>query len=279
VLDWDQGRVNANGAELRYFRSGGDHPPLVFVHGFTDHALYFTRAADELAKHWDVVAYDARGHGQSDRVTGRFDDDTRVADLVAVVSQLQLDRPAMIGHSMGGATVGQAVARHAGLSRGAVLEDPAWSERTDEEIAAQREARTAYLGDWRRWVDDLQHKPRAEALAQRLADEPNWSPVDVGVCLDGRLAFQLDLFDHFPTERHPWRPLVPHIDCPTLLLLGGEAARGAIVTRTDAEEVSRINPLVTWVQIPGAGHHIKYDRFDDYMDEVFNFLEPLGQIG
>ena len=91
---------------------GGDLPPLVLVHGFTDHALYFTRVAEALAGSWDVVAYDARGHGASDRVTGRFGDATRVADLVAVVRELGLDRPALLGHSMGGATVGQAIAQY-----------------------------------------------------------------------------------------------------------------------------------------------------------------------
>lgn len=275
MLDWKQGQVEADGAMLRYFRSGGDLPPLVFVHGFTDHALYFTRAADALAKDWDVIAYDARGHGKSSRVTGRFDEETRVTDLVSVVRNLALDRPVLIGHSMGGATISLALATYPGLSRGAVLEDPAWSEPTDGEIEQRRELRTKYFADWRLWVADLQGKPRVEALAQRTADEPTWSAVDVDVSLDGRLDFQLDLFDHFPPDRSPWRPLIPKFDCPTLLMLGGEASRGAIVSRADAEEASKLNPLLSWVQIPGAGHHIKYDRFDEYLDDIIAFLSPL----
>ncbi len=275
MKDWQQGHVRSDGASLRYFRSGGDLPPLVFVHGFTDHALYFTRVANALASAWDVIAYDARGHGASERVSDRFDDETRVADLVAVVHQLALDRPAMIGHSMGGATIALAIAQHHGLSRGVVLEDPAWSERTDEEIAAQRDLRTKYFADWRAWVADMQAMPRDRALAQRTTDEPNWSPVDVDVSLDGRLQFQVSLFDYFPLERSPWRRLVPLFDCPTLLLIGGEASRGAIVSQADAEEAVRLNPLVAWAKIPGAGHHIKYDRFDDYLDEVSTFLESV----
>ena len=275
MLDWAQGHLTSNGGSLRYLRSGGDRPPLVFVHGFTDNALYFTRTADALAATWDVIAYDARGHGRSDRAHDRFDDETRVADLVTIVERLGLVRPAMIGHSMGAATIASAIARHRGLSRGAVLEDPAWSEPTDAEILDRREMRARYFADWKRWVADLQGKPRAESLAQRLADEPLWSPVDVEVSLNARLEFQLDLFDHFPVERSPWRPLVPHFDCPVLLLLGGDRARGAIVSRADAEEATTLNPLVTWVQIPGAGHHVRYDRFDEYLDEVSTFLHAL----
>ncbi len=278
MKDWQQGQVHSGGsdgsdsASLRYFRSGGDRPPLVLVHGFTDHTLYYTRVADALAADWDVIAYDARGHGASSRVKNRFDDETRVADLVAVITDLGLDRPALMGHSMGGATVAQAIAQNPRLSRAAVLEDPAWSERTDEEIAAQRELRAKYFGDWRLWVADMQNMPREQALAQRTADEPTWSPVDVEVSLDGRLQFQLDLFDHFPSDRSPWRPLVPRFGCPTLLMLGGEPSRGAIVSQADAEEAVRLNPLVAWARIPGAGHHVKYDRYDEFIDEVSTFL-------
>ena len=179
MKSWPQGHCSSDDVSLRYFRSGGSNPPLVFVHGFTDSSVYFTRAAAALAAKWDVVAYDARGHGQSDR-TEIFDDATRVADLVAVVQQLALNRPAMIGHSMGAATIAQAIARHSGLSRAVVLEDPSWSEPTDEEIALRREMRGRYLGEWRAWVADLQRKSHQQALAQR-------APVTLLAAVDGLL--------------------------------------------------------------------------------------------
>lgn len=281
MKNWAQGRCRSNdGTSLRYFRSGSasgtaSQPSVVFVHGFTDNALYFTRAAEALAEHFDVVAYDSRGHGQSDRATTPFDDASRIADLVTIVEQLKLDRPALIGHSMGAATIAQAIAAHPQLSRGVVLEDPAWSEPTGAEIEARRGPRSKYLAEWKQWVADLQAKPFAEALAQRRNDEPNWSPIDVETSLGGRLEFQLDLFDHFPMERSPWRPLIPQFDCPTLLLLGDNLGRGAIITRAHAEEAAQMNPLIQWTQIAGAGHHIKYDRFDEYIDEIITFLGPL----
>ena len=275
MMDWCHGEVQAEGATLRYFRSGADLPPIVMVHGLTDHALYFSRVADVLAEGWDVVAYDARGHGASSRITDGFDEATRVADLVAVVDALELDRPALVGHSMGGGTITLALATHPGISRGAVLEDPNWWEPPEMKLARRLELRKAYFVDWRTSLAELQHQSRADALAQRSADEPDWSLIDVSTSLDGRLAVQLDALDRFSEEHGPWRPLVPEFTCPTLLLIGEDDNPGTVVSRADAEEASRLNPLVRWVQIPGAGHHIKYDRFDDYLGAVIPFLDSL----
>lgn len=276
MRDWEQGRCHADdGTVLRWLRSGGDGPPLLLVHGFTDNALYFSRAAEVLARDWNVVAYDARGHGESGRASDRFDDAVRVADLVAIVNGLSLDRPAMMGHSMGGATIALAVAARPGLARAAVLEDPAWWEPpaslTPQEAAAQAEDRRTRNVAWRDWVATMQQAPRAEAVAARRADSPLWSAGDIDLSVDARLEVQLELFDHFPPVRSDWRSVVPALDCPTLLVLGDNGA-GAIITPEQAAEASQLNPLVTSAHIVGAGHAIRYDRFEAFMAAVVPFL-------
>lgn len=272
---WHQGDVAVGDASLHWFRSGGDLPPLVFVHGFTDHALYFTRVAEALATQWDVIAYDQRGHGTSSRSVGVFDVATLASDLVAVVDALALDRPALLGHSLGGAVVTNVLATAPTLSRGGVLEDPFWAEPAAAPTDEHRAAFAEYIASWRTWVEDLQRAPRAEALAQRLADEPAWSPIDVETALDGRLAFQVDLFDQFPTHASPWRDRVTQFRVPALLMTGAALDRGPVVQRKDAEQAVSLNPLVQWVHVEGAGHHIKYDRFDEFLAAVTAFLAPL----
>lgn len=276
MQNWQQGEVATTGASLHYFRSGGDLPPLVFVHGFTDHAPYFTRVAETLTQQWDVIAYDQRGHGRSSRAPGLFDTALLADDLTAVVETLALDRPTLIGHSLGGAVITHALATSSIPSRGAVLEDPFWLELSDAAAAQYREGRVQHIEGWHAWVADLQRMPRAEALALRLADEPTWSPIDLETSLDGRLTFQLDLFDRFPTETSPWREAVTQFRVPVQLLTGSDRARGAVVSRSDAQEATTLNAQLQWVEIEGAGHHIKYDRFDEYLTSVTAFLNSLG---
>ena len=276
MRDWEQGHCPAaDETALRWFRSGGDGPPLLLVHGFTDNALYFSRAADRLAEDWGVVAYDARGHGASGRAGDRFDDAIRVSDLCSVVSALGLDRPAMMGHSMGASTIALAVAANPGLARAVVLEDPAWWETpiptTEEEAELQEATRRAGNTAWRDWVAWMQQTPHEEALAARRSDSPLWSEDDVALSLDARLEVQLELFEYFPSIRAPWRKVVPLIDCPTLLVLGDSAA-GGIITPELAEEATMLNRLITSAHIIGAGHAIRYDQFEPFMGAVVPFL-------
>lgn len=276
MQNWQQGEVACADASLHYYRSGGDLPPLVFVHGFTDHAMYFTRVAETLTQQWDVIAYDQRGHGRSSRAQGRFDTALLADDLAAVVEALALDRPALVGHSLGGAVITQALATGSAPSRGAVLEDPFWLELRDELAAQYLEARAQHVAGWRAWVAGLQRMPYTEALASRSADEPRWSRLDVETCLDGRLTFQLDLFDHFPTQTSPWRDPVTRFGVPVQLLTGSDRGRGAVVSRADALEATTLNSQLQWAEFEGAGHHIKYDSFNEYLTSVTTFLTALA---
>ncbi|HJR14560.1 MAG TPA: alpha/beta fold hydrolase, partial [Rhodanobacteraceae bacterium] len=83
---------------------GSDHAPAVlFAHGFGQSRHAWTRAAQSLAdRGWRTVTFDARGHGDSDRVEdGRYALAQFVDDLLAVA--LSLDTPpVLVGASMGG---------------------------------------------------------------------------------------------------------------------------------------------------------------------------------
>ena len=281
MQEWPQGRIDSAGVSLRYFRSESSEqpkPPLVFVHGFTDCALYFARAAEAFANDWDVIAYDARGHGLSARVGTDFNDDKRVADLAAIVTQLSLDRPALIGHSMGAATIAKAAAEHPELTRGIVLEDPAWWEPTAEQLAAGSADRAKRTSDWRNWIVDIQTKTRDEAIAMRTKDEPAWNPIDIAMSTDGRLQIDVALFEPFLPARSPWRERVEAFQSPALLLLGDRTDRGAIITEALAIEATKSNPLLQWSKVTGAGHHIRYDQFSEYLNVVGNFLKPLADV-
>ncbi len=278
---WEQGTIDSNGARLKYYRSGGSDasgrslPSLVLVHGFTDSALYFTRLAEHLAGVWDVVAYDARGHGDSSRLAdsgGQFTDDLRVADLKAVIDTLGLDRPALIGHSMGGSTIALALAKHPQLSRGAVLEDPAWWELDDDQLVARRAARADQVSAWTTWVSAIQAMTENEAIALRASEEPAWDEVDIATSIFARRHFDLDLFVPFLPERSPWRASVQAFEVPVLLMLGSRQDRGAIITAELADEAQSLNPLVTSYLVEGAGHHLRYDFFDDFVQAVDAFL-------
>ena len=104
MAGWQSGHVEANDLRMHYYRTGGEKPPVVLAHGFSDDGLCWTPVAEALAPEYDVVMVDARGHGQSEAPEQGYGPTEHAADLAGVIAALGLQRPAVLGHSMGAAT-------------------------------------------------------------------------------------------------------------------------------------------------------------------------------
>jgi pimeloyl-ACP methyl ester carboxylesterase len=84
--------------------SAGDGPPIVLVHGLSATRRNVVQGSRALLKRgYRLIAYDARGHGSSSPGPG-YEYAELVEDLAAVLAQLELDRAALVGSSMGAAT-------------------------------------------------------------------------------------------------------------------------------------------------------------------------------
>ena len=102
---WGEGSVRSNEIDLHYARSGGDGPPIVVSHGVFDDGVCRLPLARALDDAYDVVLYDARGHGCSDAPRDGYSAETMATDLLGLVDGLDLDDPVLFGHSMGGDAV------------------------------------------------------------------------------------------------------------------------------------------------------------------------------
>ena len=77
--------------------------------------------------------------------------------------------------------------------------------------------------------------------------------------------------DAMPDYRSPWQESLRAITAPLLLILG-EPARGGLVTAEIADEAMGLNPNITTILIPDAGHNIRRENFDGYLAAVRVFL-------
>ena len=100
---WQDGEVATNGITLHYTRTGGDKPPLVLAHGFSDDGRCWTPVAEALEADYDIVMVDARGHGRSAAPASGYGSREMADDLAGAIAALGLRRPAILGHSMGAA--------------------------------------------------------------------------------------------------------------------------------------------------------------------------------
>ncbi len=240
---------------------------VVLAHGVTDDGLCWSPVAEVLASDYDVIMIDARGHGLSDAPLTGYGPIEQAADLAGLIEALDLKSPIVLGHSMGAATTLVLAARYPQLLRAIALEDPPpwWDPAYD------RPNNPAWQAMMRAWLVPLKQQPRQAILeAQRVA-EPGWSDAELEPWVDSKLHFSLNFFNDLSDPGLDWSAIVRQVHCPALLITGDVAA-GALVSEQAAHLFQQLMPQARIAHIAGAGHSIRRDRFEQYLQVVRPFL-------
>jgi N-formylmaleamate deformylase len=71
-----------------------------------------------------------------------------------------------------------------------------------------------------------------------------------------------------------WQATLRRITCPALLMTA-DPELGAIVAEEDAVAIQALIPQLRVVHFPEAGHNIRREQFDRYIDVVRSFLAEV----
>lgn len=262
--DWTVDDIETNGVRLRYVRAGGPGQSLVVAHGFYDNAACRLPLLRELASTYDVVAYDARGHGQSAAPDTGYTVPDRVDDLVGLLDELRLDSPALLGHSIGGNTVLAAAARHPERPAAVVAIDPAGLLDIESDPAIRERHAREQIEEW--------HAHTAEELLTE--DESLRAYVEAD---EERLA---RLLAHARQQVHPNAAAVTHHGCALPKEIYPEITASTLVLRADGDEEQRTRdqqrcetlPAGRLVHVDGAGHTVVRDAREEATAEITGFL-------
>ena len=264
--------VEANGIKLHYFRTGRvDRPTVILLHGVTDSGKCWSSVAAELADVYDVVMPDARGHGRSDAPELGYGEEDRAADVAGLIRALRLDRPVLLGHSMGAATAISTAALFPDLVRAVILEDPPWPGRSYGSTAEEREARAQ---QWREDIDRMQRKSIGELIAEQRQQYPHWSDDELNPWAEAKQQVSANIASMMLAPRRRWSDYLRQAGCP-LLLIVGDVERGAIVSPATINEAKMFWQNGRAYHIPDAGHNIHRDQFQLYMKVVRAYLREV----
>ncbi|WP_078856065.1 alpha/beta hydrolase [Streptomyces sp. SCSIO 75703] len=252
-----------NGAlRLHVLDYGGPGVPLVVLPGITSPAVTMDFVARPLRDLVRPVVVDVRGRGLSDAGTD-YTLEAYADDTVAVIDELGLDRPLLLGHSMGARVAAVAAARGV-PSRGVVMVDPPMSGPGRGPYPTSLEAFLGQLARARRGTDadevarDWPRWPRTE---QEL--RARWlSSCDEDAIAATHAGFESeDFFDTWPALR-----------VPSVLIYGSDSP---VVTASGAEEARETNPDARLVAVPDAGHMVFWDNPGPAADVLRAALDSL----
>jgi len=96
-------KMTVNDLTVSYIDEGPDEgPAIIFIHGFPFNKSMWNKQMDVLKENYRVIAYDVRGHGDSDAGNEDFSIELFVKDLLNFMDALNIDKTILCGLSMGG---------------------------------------------------------------------------------------------------------------------------------------------------------------------------------
>jgi lipase len=278
-------KQNIGDAELSYLLYEGDGPPLIFLHATGFQPWLWHPLARELACAYRIVAPSFCEHRETDPENGGLSWVTLAEDLVRLCNLLQLKKPFLVGHSMGG-TVHLIAHALSGLqAMGMILIEPILLPKAfyhgrmsvdEHPFAAKAIRRTNF---WHN-RDEAMAYLRSRPLFQRWDDEMLDLYISHGMMGGENGGLKLTCTPQreaalFMGGRQfdPW-PLLPKVSCPALLI---EGEKSETVGFIDLNRMQSLIPDCKRHLVKDAGHLIPMERPQEVTRLIGEFFFPLRQ--
>lgn len=253
------------GHRVHVQRLGAGERTVVFVHGMImdNMASWFFTLANPVSRMADVILYDLRGHGRSERTPTGYTIPDLVADLDALLDTLEVERRVvLVGNSFGGLVALAYAMAHPERVEGLVLidanmQDEHWNDDIRERFTtSQEDVEAAKAEIWKysfRYAG--RESPRKRNQLGRSAHH-----------LVHKTSFIEDISSSPPFATDDLRA----VTCPVLTLYGADSELAA-----RARAVVRELPDCEAVWIPGGTHLLLWETTEEVRERVLDWLLRL----
>ncbi|GKX63642.1 alpha/beta hydrolase [Pragia fontium] len=158
------------------WRTAGTGQPVILLHGISSGSLSWGKqlTCSKLTQHSHLLAWDAPGYGNSERLEASEPTAALYADrLMQLIDQQQLERPVLVGHSLGALIASAFAAKYPQHLSGLVLANPAQGY-----ASAPYEKRQQMFTQRKTMIDTLGVDGYAEQRGAALL-RPGASPEDI----------------------------------------------------------------------------------------------------
>ena len=256
--------LHANEIDL-YYETHGDPsaPALILAHGAGGNHLVWWRNVPVLRERYFTVTFDHRAFGLSRDVPGGPGRRAFPHDLHALLDHLNIDKFAMVAHSMGGRTATPFAMIFPGRIEALILSGTLAGAVNDEvreiQAAHYRTVEGQTLRQRSLAPATEHHKPELTWLYRRMN---GWNPP--------RPSTFLAPTPGLATWRGSSMPLLRQFGMPMLYIVG---EHDKIVPWQAMEASHRAMHGSEFVRVPNAGHSVYFEQPENFNDAVLDFLE------
>jgi pimeloyl-ACP methyl ester carboxylesterase len=270
--------IVVNGLRLHYL-DWGRHacPPLLFLHGGRLTAHTWDLVCLALCTDFHCVAVDQRGHGDSAwSPVLEYEPDAHARDIGGLIHALDLQRPVLVGQSLGGLNAMTYATRAANQLAGVVLLDVGPDVQSKGAKRITNFVADPGPGTLEDFVERARlHNPRRDPRLLRYSLLHNLRRLP-----DQRWTWKYDprriTPEHFASLMSSLQELRDHahtITCPVLVMRGAESD---VLTDAQAASFAAALPDARWVRVEASGHNIQSDNPRGVIQVLTDFLAEVG---
>jgi len=238
------GYAPVNGIKM-YYAIYGHGQPVILLHGGLGNADYWGNQVPTLAKHFQVIVADSRGHGRSTRTAEAFSYDLMASDVLALMDYLKIKKADIVGWSDGG-IIGLDIAIH-------------HPERLNRLYALGANYNTSALrADLEQNATFNKYIEKAGKDYQRLSKTPGQYDAFLGA-----------ISKMWGTQPDFSRKQLQSITVPTLI---ADGQHDEAIKRSHTEEMAELIPDAELLILPGVSHFAMWQNPEEFNCTLINFL-------
>lgn len=264
--------ITINNLTVSYSDQGpADAPVIIFIHGFPLNKSMWDMQAEALKDNYRVIAYDIRGHGNSDPGIDEFFIELFVNDLWQFMEKLGIEKAILCGLSLGGYIALNAVLKYPDRFDSLILNDTQCIADTSEIKENRCLAITRIMNDGvEQYADEIienlfapesfaRKKNEIIAVKEMIISTPKQS-----LCNTLRAL----------AERKETCDRLPEISIPVLIMVGKEDKITPIAAARQMHE-KILNSTLKIIQ--HAGHLSNLENPPEFNFQLVKFLERVGK--
>lgn len=274
--------VHANGLKFHYLDWGNvEKPPLVLLHGVGQTCHTWDLFAAAIAPHFHVMAFDQRGHGDTDWAPDKdYSRQTMAGDVLAFTRALGLDRFFLTGMSMGGMNSLSFTANHPERVEALVVVD----------VGPRVEAKgVQHIRDFMATYREFDTLDEAAEVIHRFNPRRSLEVIrkftvvyNLKQLPSGKWTWKYDPYFSDGHRRIDVKQLqqeltaeVTKIRCPALVVKGGASD---VFSLEGAQDLQDAIPGSEFAVVPGAGHSVMGDNPQGFEAAVREFYQKKGYL-